>query len=138
MATYALTPANVIGSNVNIEVGVAGAAIAQGVLLYQKASDGRLYAADNNVTVAEAACIGIALSSASAAGQPLYFTRGGEITTQAALFAGQGKPLFMSSAAGVMCDPGDVLTGQWLTHIGHTTATNKFMLRPYATGLTSV
>lgn len=134
MAQYTFTAANVSVPNSTPQRGIAGEALAIGSLLYLKASDSKLYLADNNVTAAEAACVGIAVTGAEA-GQPVGYVQSGEVTVQGAAFAAAGKPLYLSTIAGKCGDIADAATGHFFTLIGWTTAVNKFRLNIQASGL---
>lgn len=132
MAVYTFTGSAVLQSGAP-QVGTCGEAIAPGDFLYQH-TDTKLYKAESGDTAAKARVIGMAVNSA-AAGQPVCYVVSGEITVDAAKFAGAALPLILSPTAGKCEDVGDLAAEDWLTFVGWSTATNKFMLRITATNL---
>ena len=132
MAAYTFTASAVLQSGAP-QIGIAGAAIAAGEFLYQH-SDTKLYKAESNDTAAKARVVGIAVNSA-AIGQPVGYVTSGEITVDAAMFASVALPLILSPTAGKCEDVGDIAAEDWLTFLGWSTATNKFMLRIIATNV---
>lgn len=133
MAEYTLTEAEVLGTpGPHL---IAGEAIAAGDLLYRKSSDNRVYKAQSDGTAEEAVVIGIALSSAAAAGQPVVYQAGGEVTVQSDAFTVVGALLVLGGTPGVAQDAGDLSDGDYVTVIGYSTAANKMVLDIAATGV---
>lgn len=132
MAAYTFTASAILQSGAP-QVGIAGEAIAAGDFLYQH-SDTKLYKAESNDTAAKARVIGIAVNSA-AAGQPVGYVASGEITVDAGKFTAVALPLILSPTAGKCEDIGDIAGEDWLTFLGWSTATNKFLLRITATNV---
>lgn len=132
MAAYTFTASSVLQSQ-SPQIGTAGEAIAAGEFLYQS-TDTKLYKAESNDVVTKSRVVGMAVNSA-AAGQPVGYVASGEITVDAETFAAVALPLILSPTAGKCEDVGDIAGDDWLTFIGWTTGTNKFMLRPVVTNL---
>lgn len=129
MATYTITASAVVPPATISGGGLAGEALAAGDVLYLLATDGKLYLADSNDTAAKAAAIGVAVNTA-AAGQPVSYATGGEITVDAGLFTipGVGGILVLSPTAGKAMDVANLLAADYVTILGWVTAANKFML----------
>lgn len=140
MAAYSITASSVLHTTVPAQPaggGIAGEAIVAGEWIYLKASDSKFYKAQADGTTApEAVPAGMAANSA-AANQPVnYFGNGQEVQLDTALFASAGLFCHLSATAGKMDPPADaVATGDYITQLGYSTATNKFMISIKATGL---
>lgn len=132
MAVYTFTASNVLQSGA-LQFGTAGEALVAGEFLYQH-TDAKLYKAESDDAETKARVVGMAVNSA-AAGQPVGYVTSGEITVDAAKFAAAALPLILSPTAGKCEDVGDIAAGEWLTFLGWSTATNKFMLRITPTNL---
>lgn len=132
MATYTVTPANVAYADQNVPNGIAGEALSAGDWLYRGA-DRKLYKAQCDGPAEQAAVVGLAVNSA-AAGQPVAFAAGGEVTV-GALFTGGGKVLALSTTAGKACDAADLVTLDHCTFLGWTTAADKLFINIAKTGL---
>jgi hypothetical protein len=134
MADYSITAASVAegtGARV-VNTKFAGEAIAQGEVVYLKSSDGLLWRADNNVTTAEAAAVGIA-TSAVAAGQRCPYQYEGEITIGATLVA--ADDIILSANPGKICPYADLATGRYLTRIGYAKTAAIMVVDLLATGI---
>lgn len=107
--------------------GIAGEAITQGQPVYRKASDGKLYKADANVTSAEAEALGIALS-AGASGQYITYWSEGTINLGATLVV--GTIYIVSVNAGGIAPISDLATSSWVTILcyAETTSVAKMLL----------
>lgn len=100
--------------------------------VYLKASDTRYWKADNNVTSAEAAVIGIALTGSSA-GQSVNVQISGSITIGGTIAA--ATQYIVSATAGGICPIADLASTQYMSNIfyGSTTAIGIMNLK--ATGV---
>lgn len=118
MADLAPTAANVVPTTTTAKsAGTYGETVTAGMAVYKKASDSKIYKADNNVTTAEAAVVGIAINSGSA-GQPADYATGGELTLGTVTGGGAGVAVCLSSTAGGLCPDGDVSSTQYYSFIG--------------------
>lgn len=132
MAVYTFTASSVLQSGAP-SFGTAGEAIVAGEFLYQH-TDTKLYKAESGDVGTKARVVGMAVNSA-AAGQPVAYVTNGEITVDAGKFASAALPLILSPTAGKCEDVGDIAAEDWLTFLGWSTGSNKFMLRIAATNL---
>ena len=129
MADLTVTPAQVLkGANAEIESGrLAGEVIDAGESVYLKASDQKWWLADNG-TAAEAAVKGIALASATVAGQPIDVQKGGTITIGAGASVTAGLILVASANGGKLAAVADVTSGLFMTVIGIADASDGIKL----------
>lgn len=123
MATYTFTSGQVVPGSAALGA-IAGEAINAGELVYLDQSDGKARKAECDATVDKARVAGIAVNSA-AAGQPISYVAGGEVTVDAAAFTGPGLLLVLSPTLGKCMDVGDLVNAQYVTVIGWSTAANK-------------
>ena len=131
MAVITPVPANVQKISGVTAQGISGAAILAGDFLYKKASDGKLYPADNNVSAAEAVVIGCAEADTPGADQPISYALPGAVMDLGALLV-VAVTYFLSSTAGRMGLDADVLGGsiQWVTIMGVAKTTAQLIFQP--------
>jgi hypothetical protein len=143
MAALTIT-ASAISSNSSISgilpsitTGTAGATITQGMSVYKKLADGLIYPTDSNSSDAEAAAVGISLSSALT-GQPIVFQNAGPINFGAILLAGKWY-VAGATVAGDINPIADLTTG-WrstLLFYGYSTSIGVIPTQgPIVTGIT--
>lgn len=133
-----LVAANIVPENHRTLQGVAGEVISAGEFVYLKASDGRLWKAQSDGTAAEAAVVGIALSTVAAAGQYLTYTDSGDITSQTGSWASIGDVIYLGTTAGKgteLGQQGPAGVGERVVLLGFTIAANKLRLMIRNTGL---
>lgn len=122
MADLSITGGSVLKStNATTRKGTAGAAVTGGAAVYLS-TDNKLYLAQHDGTLAEAAAVGVALHAAGA-GQPLEYLTGGNCTMGATVAI--GEVYLVSATAGGIAPYADIGTGDYVTvlGIGSTTAT---------------
>lgn len=131
MADLTITAANVVpGARARIESYISGEAVAIGQSAYIKASDGRAYKADANASAEAAGSVGrgIAVSTASAAGQQVDLQVSGVLAFGAILTNGE---IYVASAtAGGIAPEADLTTGWYVTLLGVATSTSNLELIP--------
>jgi hypothetical protein len=128
MANLAPTPASVVASAyADKDVGIAGATIAAGDVLYKDASDSnKLKLAQSDGSLAEAQVAGIALNGGGA-GQPIHYVKKDpQLTIGATMTA--GIIYILSATPGKIAPSADILSGDYATVIGvpKTTALLNF------------
>lgn len=128
------TTAVVPGSGAVIRTAVAGEAITIGMAVYIRDSDGKLYKSDaNDSSTPDNLIDGVAISTATAAGQHITYQVGGTLAFGAILTAGM---LYVSGAgtAGDINPATDLTTGWYTNVIGVATSTSNMLLSPWETG----
>jgi len=129
MADITITPANVLASATAPKSTVtAGEAVAAGETVYKNA-DGKRYRAVGT-DAAKMPVEGMALNSASAAGQPLDIVKSDVAPVIGAHGIGTGIPIFQSANAGKVCQLADVGTGNLTTCIGVTNSATEISFNP--------
>lgn len=131
-ADLTVTAANVAAVNGTVEHGTAGEAVTAGQALYKKASDNKMYKADNNVTVAEAQVVGVALHSTSTA-QPISYQVDGLFNPGATVVV--GTTYVLSANAGGIAPVADLVATNRLTYIGYGETVTGIRLMIKATGI---
>jgi len=124
MANLSQTAANVaLGSqSTRTRVVQAGEAITQGQPLYLKASDGKYYKADANLSAEAAKGVGIAMTPASTNGYlVMQEGSGGSVNLGATLTV--GETYTVSATAGAICPIADLTTGDYPCILGIATTT---------------
>jgi hypothetical protein len=116
MADLAQTPANVSTSGGQTGAGTAGEALVGGEPLYQKASDGKIYRADANVTIAEATCIGIGLHPTNA-NQPIAYAKPGSQVNLGATLV-KGEIYVVSHNVGKVSPKADLISAEFISILG--------------------
>ena len=131
MAALTITAANVVpGDLARFEEYTAGEAVSIGQSAYIKSSDGKAYKADANLSSAAAEAIGIAVSTAAVAGQPVKIQVSGTLGFGAILTNGE---IYVAGAtAGDIAPEGDLTTGWYVTLLGVATSTSNLKLIPGA------
>jgi len=104
--------------------GIAGEALTAGMGVF-KAVDGDIEAAENDLTAADAAGIGIALNDA-ALGQPIEYVITGDVIFNAVLAAGQ--VYIVGAAPGGIAPEADAVAGEFVTVLGVGTSTTNLKL----------
>lgn len=134
MANLSQTPGSVApGSNAAIDrTKTAGATLTAGMPVYIDAADGLAKIADNNVSAALAAVYGIALNGASL-GQPVTIQTSGDINLGATLAIGEIYAL--SATAGAIAPDLDVVSTNFVTHLGTARTAALMQLHINATGV---
>jgi len=134
MANLTQTAANVKagGSNTITRLIQFGESVTQGMPVYKKASDGKYYKADANVTSAEAAAVGIALTPNATDGYGVIATSG-LVDLGATLTL--GETYYVSDSAGAIMPAADVSTGEYVTQLGIATTTALLQLSINASGV---
>ena len=132
MADYSVTSANVeVRSGATVSSGTAGEALTPGEALYLKASDGKLYKADNAAS-ASAECVGIAVTEA-AASNICYYVSAGPMDIGAATAV--GDTIIVSATAGGLGVETELAADDYYTVIGHTIdASGGVYVNIYASG----
>lgn len=138
MADLAVTASQLLpASDAVLDGGTSGEAIAQGDWLYLKASDSRLYKADNDAAAAEAAdVVGQALTAAAAAGQPVRYAKGGTVVQGAGAAPVRGTVYVLSATAGKACPAADLASGKRVTVLGVGDAANGIKMQIHRSGIT--
>lgn len=123
----AITPAAVVkGTGAVVRNGTAGVAITAGQTVYEDASDGnKVKLADADLSAAAATLKGVALHAA-AAGQPIAYQDGGNLTLNAVLTA--GKVYVLSATAGGIAPVADLAAGWRTSLVGIALSTTSLML----------
>jgi hypothetical protein len=136
MADITVVAATVAWASGAIQSGTAGETITAGMPVYLKTSDSRLWKAQCDGTAAEAAAVGISLH-ASLAGQPLAYAGNGSVINIGGTTA---KTVYVvSAAAGAVAPIADLVTGNYITRLGHASGTSGsvFTVDINATGVTA-
>ena len=122
MVDLVITAANVIpASDAVTELGVAGATITAGQVVYLDSADAKYKLADaDSATAAIRSPIGIALNGASN-GQPLKIHKSGSIVTGATMTS--GLAYYLSKTAGGIAPVADIAAGGYSVFLGITTST---------------
>lgn len=116
MADLVITAASVLaGSESTTENGTAGAVVTAGQVVSLDPATGKLVLTDADGVADIRRPRGVALNSASA-NQPLRILKAGDLTVNAVLTA--GVSYFASPTPGGIAPRADVLTGDYVTHIG--------------------
>lgn len=133
MADITVVAASVIQNTGAADTGTAGEAIVQGQSLYLKAADSKLWKADNNAALPEAAVVkGIALNCASP-GQPVKHAKGGQLVPGATLV--KGTIYVLSATAGGICPAADLASGNRVSIIGVASSAANLELGISNTGI---
>ncbi len=128
MADLVITPANVLSQpGANASEGTAGVAITAGQMLYKNASDGKMYLADANLSLAAATALGIALHAA-AIGQPIRYQIAGDIALGAILTVGAIYVLSATDASGAIAPAADLASGWFPMVVGIAWSTSVMTL----------
>lgn len=136
MADLIITAASVVaGADAKIKTGTAGEAITAGQVVYLAAATKLLMKAINSDVAALAAVVGVALNSA-AINQPVTYAYAGNVTMGATVAI--GTSYLLSDTAGGIGPVADLLTSQFVTHIGVGKTAAIMTLGVRATGIESV
>lgn len=114
-----------------LETKVAGEAIKAGQPVYQKASDHKIYLAENHATTAEATAIGLAACNA-ATGQPVTYQKSGDMTIGATLVS--GTSYVVSVNKGKVAPAADLASGDYITILGTAKSTSVLTVGISVTG----
>ena len=133
MADIVVVPADVeIVGAVTLQTRLAGEAVTRGQAVYLKSSDQKFWLADS-LTAAEAAAVGIALTSGSA-DQYIVVVTAGPIDLGATLTVGESYCV-SSAAKGGVAPYADVTSGEYRTILGTADAANSLPVNVNATGV---
>jgi hypothetical protein len=122
MADLTITAANVLRTAANYEVGIAGATITAGQVVYKDSTDAnKLKLAQADGTAAEVAAAGVALHGATA-NQPLAYATGGTMNVGAT--TAKTTTYCVSATAGGIAPQADLTSGQRICQVGYATATD--------------
>lgn len=139
MAEHTPVAASVaVYANGVIEEAVSGEALTAGDIVYKDSTDSnKIKKAQCDGTAAQAAAVGVVLSSAPGAGQKVLLMTYGEITMGAAVYSASGLLLVVGATAGKSMTINDAAytTGAYLTFLGWSTATTRALIAPRASGL---
>jgi hypothetical protein len=131
MAALTVTATSVLPSTSAQSDGVLGETATAGQAVYLKASDSRLWLCQCDGTAAEAAAVGILLTG-GAAGQPAKYATSGVINIGATTAK---VHYFANPTAGGVGLQADILSTQYITRLGYSTATDgTFTVDIRATG----
>jgi len=134
MADVSITAANVIaGPNAVSNVGTAGVAITAGQVVALDTTTSTIRLCDvNSASAWQRLPLGIALNGA-AAGQPVSYQTGGDITAGGTLIT--GAPYFASGTAGGIRPAADNTTGDYPALIGMAVSTSALRIQINAPGV---
>ena len=134
MADVSITAANVIaGSNAQQASGISGVAITAGQSLAYDSSTVSVKLSDvNSASAWQRTPIGIALNTA-AAGQPIVYQTGGDITIGGTLVA--GTAYYASGTPGGVRPQADNITGDYPALLGIATSTTVLRIGINAPGV---
>lgn len=116
------------------KIGTSGVAITAGMALYKDPADSSLKKAICT-SAAAANCVGFALASAPAAGQPVpYFDGGGDLSNVSGLVVGEAY--FVSdTTAGAIMKYSDIGAGEYVTFCGIAKSATVFTVHLFAGGV---
>jgi predicted lysophospholipase L1 biosynthesis ABC-type transport system permease subunit len=131
MADLSITAANVLPvSEVPLEIGTAGAAIAAGEQVYLSSATNKWLLADSNSATAEARKGSATALCSAAADQPIVVGKGGKVNFGAVLTV--GATYYLSATPGKICPAADLATGMYPQVVGMAETTSVMKLS-YAT-----
>lgn len=113
------------GPDAVLRLEVAGAAILIGQLVYRDPADGKCKLASTASLIASSA-VGVAMTSATAADQPVVVQWDGTVTGTATLVRGDGY--WVSDTAGSVGQQADITTNDWVCFVGAATLTTALRL----------
>lgn len=123
-------------SGVQEKTGVAGEAITAGSPVYLNATDGKLYDAQNDGTVAEATVVGVATAGAGRADVTIgYAPNGAKVNIGATTTA--GTIYVLSAAAGAIAPAADIVTGNYVSVLFVGTGSAEVTLQIANSGVAS-
>lgn len=133
MADYNTTDANVeVLSGATTEEGTAGVAFgALAVPVWLSSADGKLYKCDADVE-AQAVCVGVTFSYASA-NSKVYYVSEGPMNIGATTAV--GDTIVVSTNVGKLAPEADLATNDYYTVVGHAYGNGTVYIRPYASGV---
>jgi hypothetical protein len=114
-----------------IRDGIAGEALSRGELVYEKASDKKLYKADASA-LATADAVGVAMDYADA-DDPISYHRRGKYAAGATVAV--GTIYVVSATAGGIAPEADILSGEFLTILGIAVSTTEIEVDLDASGV---
>jgi hypothetical protein len=113
--------------------GKAGEDVLAGQAVYLKVGDGKLWLSDCDAGVAQAASVGIALTSGKV-DQVIAYLASGTMDVGAAVFPAAGMVVVLSDTAGALRPPADSGAGDYLTIMGWSSSTSQMVVNVLATG----
>ena len=135
MADLVISPADVVpASTSKMQTGLAGAAINAGQAVYVDAQDGGKIKLADKTAAATAGSVGIAISTADVAGQPVSYlpANGGDLAVGAVAAAGE---TYVLSTAGAVSPESDLVATDFVTYLGYGKDSNTISLMVKATGI---
>ena len=136
MADLTITTTQVLPDTSGVRtMETAGEALTQGQAVYIKAADGFAWTSQCDGTAAEAAAVGIVLTGAGAANQPVVIQRTGTVVLGAGAAPTEGEVYCVSDTAGNIAPDADIATATWYrTILGTGDGTNGIVLAISASG----
>lgn len=132
MADLIITEAAIAPQSLNSsKTIVAGEAISIGQPIYMDATDSNRGKVADKGTVAEADVIGLSISGAAAAGQPISYLPSGDVDFGAILSAGE---TYVLSSAGGISPVADLLSTEYVSYIGYGKSSSLMGLMIQASG----
>lgn len=109
----------------NRDEGMSGEAITAGQVVYRDSTASYKFKKAICTSLAAASAVGIALSTAAGADQPIIIMKAGDITNVSGLT--QGEAYFVSdTTAGALMKYSDIGAGEYATYVGHAPTTTTF------------
>lgn len=112
-------------SDTQTKIETAGEAVAIGQVVYREISSKKVKLA-NTSSSEKAAAIGVALTTATAADQPVIVAWSGTITGTATVVV--GEPYFVSDTSGSVYPAADIGSADYLTFVGFGITATSFKL----------
>lgn len=132
---HSVTAASVLQSDAaSLEDGIAGEAITVGMAVYKDAANSNVIKmAQCDGTSAQADVVGIALTTASAAGQPVKYARS-DVSFTPGFSINSGVAVYLSATFGKLCPVADLASTNYGVVIGIGIGSNKIKLYPLKGG----
>lgn len=119
----------------NLENGIAGEAFGFGVPVYVKASDGRVWQCDADVSAEAAGARGISQSAPVAAGQACVYQKGGSCTLGAGAAMTRGLAYGVSRTKGKICLVSELATADYVTQLGVASSASVLAMQIHRSGV---
>lgn len=122
------TPSVASTTTTDPRYGTAGAVITPVQPIYRH-TDGNLYPADNNLTLAEATVLGVSITGGGIGDKVLYFDAGLDVDPDVTVV--KGKTYVLSANAGKICPIEDLVATNYLVYLffGLSTTVLRMMLK---------
>ena len=132
MVDLVQVPANVQqAGNAGIARGIAGVAIVAGNSVRKDPNTTQLLAAEKDLTVVEAAAVGIAINS-GAPGQPISYVVSGDLDPGGTLVV--GETYAVGAGPGAIAPVADILVGDFPTTLGIASTANNLKVNIFQGG----